>query len=139
LLSGRSASDQIDNQYDYCDYQQQMDQGATNVSKQTEQPENQQNYDYCPQHRFITLLIRTSKQKHACSEHSCLTPSAKRGFFARLKWQVRAKQSKVTTLPFWIMKPNPGGSTWDCPFHGSPFKPTGKIVADLAEEPLSAL
>jgi len=54
-LSGRSASDQIDDQHDYSDHQKQMDQRAANVSKETEKPENKQNYDYCPQHRFIFI------------------------------------------------------------------------------------
>ncbi len=46
---------QIDDQNDDCNYEQQMDQSATNVAEKTQKPENNENYKYGPKHNFIPV------------------------------------------------------------------------------------
>jgi len=45
---------QIDDQNDDCNYEQQMDQSASNVAEKTQKPENEKNYKYGPKHNFYS-------------------------------------------------------------------------------------
>jgi len=53
-----STGDEINNQHHDGDHEQDMDESAKCISTyQTEQPKNQENNEYCPQHNFPPLKV----------------------------------------------------------------------------------
>src|SRR5881394_1369190 len=72
------------------------------MSDEAEKPEDQQNYNYCPQHRIISrLLIRTSRQSHACLEDRLANGGSKRILYTA-KLPIECEQRKMRNVPFWI-------------------------------------
>jgi hypothetical protein len=55
VLDLTPASDQVIDQDDHGYDQQDMNQAATDVADESQQPQNQQDYQYCPQHLFVLL------------------------------------------------------------------------------------
>ena len=57
ILQGATAADQLQNENDQRDEQQDVNVGAKNVeAHESEQPENEQNNEYCPKHINLSVL-----------------------------------------------------------------------------------
>jgi hypothetical protein len=50
LKLNSAACDQVDDQHDNSQYQQQMDEAASNVEAEAQKPQDQQNRKNCPKH-----------------------------------------------------------------------------------------
>jgi hypothetical protein len=48
---------QVNDQDNDGNHEQQMDQSATDVSEKTQKPQNEENHNYGPQHRFIPVNL----------------------------------------------------------------------------------
>jgi hypothetical protein len=73
-LQRSSAAHKVNDEHDHSDNEQQMNERATKMTDEAKQPEHQQDYKYCPQHRdFLSVesylpsreavLLRLSKCK----------------------------------------------------------------------------
>jgi hypothetical protein len=56
-LNRPPASHQVDYQHHHSHNEQQVDQAATDVREHANQPQDQQNYQNCPQHGRISLIL----------------------------------------------------------------------------------
>ena len=77
-LESSSALNEIDDQNDDGNYEQEVDQAAANVADEAKKPENDQDYNYSPEHGYFLLvklnfppgyLFRGSSACQAFSEH----------------------------------------------------------------------
>lgn len=55
-LSAAAAGDQVDNQDDQSDHQQNVNQAACNVKAESQQPQDHENHEDCPEHTFLLRL-----------------------------------------------------------------------------------
>jgi hypothetical protein len=60
-LNSSPAGHEINNQHNHSYHEQQVDKAATNIRKQANQPQDQQNNQNCPQHVEISFLILSQK------------------------------------------------------------------------------
>jgi hypothetical protein len=79
-LDGSPAGYQVDDQNNHGDYEQQVDEAATNVREQANQPQDQQNHQNCPQHdRNLLLETRLTKTERGsagiCNEQRSCQPA----------------------------------------------------------------
>jgi hypothetical protein len=51
-----SARDQVHDQQDHPDDEQNVDEAATNVKREAEQPEDEHDYEDCPEHSALPFL-----------------------------------------------------------------------------------
>ena len=52
LESSTSSGDQVEDKYDQREHQQEVDQPAAEVEAETEEPQDQNDYKNCPEHRI---------------------------------------------------------------------------------------
>src|SRR5207249_1235269 len=52
-------TDKINDEHDHSDDEQQMDERATKMADEAEEPEHEQNYEYCPEHWSSFRLSHT--------------------------------------------------------------------------------
>jgi hypothetical protein len=55
LLYAPTARDQVEYQDDYRDHDQDVNKISPEVTDESQQPQNQEDHQYCPQHYFILL------------------------------------------------------------------------------------
>jgi len=56
ILQGATSANQLQNEHDQRDEQQDVDVGAKHVeAHESEQPENEQNNEYCPKHINLSV------------------------------------------------------------------------------------
>ena len=55
-LESSSPLNEVDDQNDDGNYEQDVDQAAANVADEAEKPENDQDYNYSPEHRYSFRL-----------------------------------------------------------------------------------
>jgi hypothetical protein len=67
LQHSSPAGYQVDDEHDKRDNQQQMDQAASNVQAESNNPQNQKNYKDRPEHMLSFLSLGAQTQKERCS------------------------------------------------------------------------
>ena len=77
-LNRSAASHEIDNQHNYGYYEKQMDKAASNMGKQANEPQNEQDHQDCPKHDRSLLVNRyrepLGKEQRSCQQTLCYRP-----------------------------------------------------------------
>jgi hypothetical protein len=68
--TGSASGQQVEDQDDYRQYQKQVNQGAGYMEAETQKPENQKNYEDCPEHSYSLAAPRAHESRKTLMRNS---------------------------------------------------------------------